>query len=159
MNENTESILSAADETQNPPKAFSNDSDTFFPESDIGFLRVRAETANGSLPVSEAAVIISSVRNGEESVVSFQLTDKSGLTPAVALPAPPKADSQTPDSRLPFSDYTVTVRHPMYYTEIFNDAQIFGGETTFLSAELTPLPEYVNERDITRTTDIPRQNL
>ncbi len=159
MNENTEKILSSADETQNPPKAFSTASDTFFPETDAGFLRVRAETANGSLPVSEATVIISASRDGAENVISFQLTDKSGLTPSISLPAPPKADSQSPDSRLPFSDYNVTVRHPMYYTENIRDAQVFGGETTYLSAELTPLPEYVNERDITRTVNIPRQNL
>lgn len=159
MQENTADTLSLSDETENTSKRFSASDDTFFPETDSGFLRVRAETANGSLPVSEAVVIITAQRNNEENVITFQLTDKSGLTPSITLPAPPKTDSQTPDSRLPFSDYTITVRHPMYYTEIIRDAQIFGGETTFLSAEMTPLPEYVNERDITRTITIPRQNL
>jgi len=138
---------------------FAQADDSFFPETDEGRIVVRAQTALGSLPVSEAAVIVSGTRGGVSRIVSFQLTDKSGRTPEFSVPAPPKADSQTPSESLPFSDYDITVRHPMYYTSVIKDVQVFGDELTILTAELTPLPELVNETNITNTVDIPRQNL
>lgn len=138
---------------------FANENDSFRPESSQGEILVRAQTALGSFPVSEATVIISRNRNGTNEVVNFQLTDKSGITPAISVPAPSNADSQNPSESLPFADYNITVRHPLYYTAITDNVQVFGGELTIQVVELTPLPEFVNEANITRTVNIPRQNL
>lgn len=138
---------------------FANENDIFFSEDSEGEITVRAQTALGAFPVSEATVIISRVRDGSNQIVNFQLTDESGKTPNISVPAPSKADSLSPSDSLPFSDYNVTVRHPMYYTSIIDNVQVFGDQLTILVAELTPLPEFVNETDITRTVNIPRQNL
>ena len=138
---------------------FANENDRFIPESSQGEILVRAQTALGSLPVAEATVIVSRKRNGTNEVVSFQLTDKSGITPAISVPAPPKADSQSPSESLPFADYNITVRNPLYYTAVTDNVQVFGGEQTILVVELTPLPEFVNETNITKTVNLPRQNL
>lgn len=160
-------------ETQNsfgpiPPESVNNDredlssdfSNSDFDEEDgEGSIAVRATTARGGSPVSEATVIISKVRNGERNIVSFNLTDKSGKTPDVLVPAPKKSNSQSPSSSLPFANYNITVRHPMYYTAEIDNVQVFGNEMTIQTVDLIPLPEFINERDTTRTTIIPRQNL
>lgn len=131
----------------------------FDTEDGEGSIAVRATTARGVSPVSEATVIIYKVRNGERSIVSFNLTDRSGKTPDVLVPAPKKANSQSPSSSLPFANYNITVRHPMYYTAEIDNVQVFGDEMTIQTVDLIPLPEFINERDTTRTTVIPRQNL
>lgn len=138
---------------------FANENDSFFPESSQGEIVVRAQTALGSFPVPEATVIVSRKRNGTNEVVNFQLTDKSGITSPISVPAPPKADSQNPSESLPFADYNITVRNPLYYTAVTDNVQVFGDELTILVVELTPLPEFVNEAFITQTVNIPRQNL
>ncbi len=133
--------------------------DTFFPDSSEGQLLVTVQTARGSFPVSEATVIVYRNRNGSGTVENFQLTDASGKTPSITLAAPPKADAQAPSGNLPFADYNITVRHPLYYTAVIDDVQVFGGEQTILTVDLIPLPEFVNETDITKTITIPKQNL
>ena len=138
---------------------FATENDNFAPDSSTGRIVVSAQTARGSFPVSEAAVIVSKRRNGENQVVSFQLTDRSGKTPEITVPAPPKSDAQAPADSLPFADYSISVRHPMYYTAITDNVQVFGDELTIQTVELIPLPEFVNETDITKTVTIPRQNL
>ncbi len=134
------------------------DSD-FDAEDGEGTIAVQATTAKGGNPVSEATVIIYKVRNSERNIVSFNLTDRSGKTPDVSVPAPKKSNSQSPSSTLPFANYNITVRHPMYYTAEIDNVQVFGDERTIQTVDLIPLPEFINERDTTRTTVIPRQNL
>ncbi len=151
-----------------PPESVNNDREDlssdftnqdFDDEDGEGSIAVQATTARGASPVSEATVIIYKVRNGERNIVSFNLTDRSGKTPDVLVPAPKKSNSQSPSSSLPFANYNITVRHPMYYTAEINNVQVFGDEKTIQTVDLIPLPEFVNERDTTRTTVIPRQNL
>ena len=138
---------------------FAKESDEFYPEDGTGKLVVRVQTALGSFPVEESTVIISRNRNGQNEIVNFQLTDKSGLTKEITVPAPRKADSLQPSDRFPFSDYNITVQHPLYYTAAIENVQVFGDELSVQVVELTPLPELVNETNITKTIYIPRQNL
>ena len=133
--------------------------DTFFPADSFGSLVIRVQTARGTFPVSEAAVIVRTKENGENTVVQNVFTNQSGETPEIRLPAPKKEDAQTPSKDLPFTDYDIEVTHPLYYTAVIRDVQIFGDEKTIQVVDLIPLPELVNETDITRTTTIPRQNL
>ena len=133
--------------------------DTFFPADSFGSLVVQVQTARGAFPVSEAAVIVTTRQNGENTVVQNVFTNQSGETPEIRLPAPKKEDAQSPSSELPFTDYDIEITTPLYYTAIIRDVQVFGDEKTIQIVDLIPLPELVNETDITRTTTIPRQNL
>jgi len=148
-------------EPANPggPLVFDVSGDTFALDDSSGQIVVQARTARGTQPVPEAAVIIYKNRDGKNEAISFSLTNEDGTTPNLSLPAPKKADAQTPSSSLPFADYNITVRHPMFYTAILNNVQVFGDELTIQAVELIPLPEFVNEQDITRTVNIPKQNL
>lgn len=148
-------------EPANPggPLVFDVSGDTFAADDSSGQIVVQARTASGTQPVPEATVIIYKNRNGKNEVVSFSLTNEDGTTPTLSLPAPKKADAQAPSASLPFSDYNIAVRHPMFYTAILNNVQVFGDELTIQAVELIPLPEFVNEQDISKTVNIPKQNL
>ncbi len=132
---------------------------TFAPEDSSGQIVVQVRTASGTQPVTEAVVIIYKNNDGKNQIVSFSSTNEDGTTPVLSLPAPKKADAQAPSDSMPFSDYRVTVQHPMFYTAVLNNVQIFGGELTIQTVELIPLPELTNERDTTKTVNIPKQNL
>lgn len=171
LNEQTEDITDTASslpepealpegsETERKEPQNASPTDTFFPADSFGSLVIRVQTARGTFPVSEAAVIVRRKENGVDSVVQNVFTNQSGETPEIRLPAPKKEDAQSPSSDLPFTDYDVEVTTPLYYTAIIRDVQIFGDEQTILVVDLIPLPEIVNETDITRTTTVPRQNL
>lgn len=157
-NNKDESILPEA-VAQNSEPIYDIPDAVFATESSQGEIAVQALTARGTRPVSEAAVIIYKNRADKNDVVSFYLTDADGRTPSISVSAPPKETSLTPSSALPFADYNITVRHPMYYTAVIDNVQVFGSELTIQTVELIPLPEFVNERDITKTVIIPKQNL
>ncbi len=138
---------------------FDVSNDEFSAEDSQGEILVQAVTARGTRPVSEAAVIIYKNRGGANKVVAFNLTNEDGRTENIPVPAPSKTDSQTPTDTLPFADYNIAVRHPMYYTTMIDNVQVFGDELTIQTVELIPLPEFINELDTTKTIVIPKQNL
>ena len=171
MSQQVPPVTQQTAETQNPmpvpaepanpggPLVFDVSGDTFALDDSNGQIVVQARTASGTRPVPEAAVIVYKNRDGKNEVVSFSLTNEDGTTPTLSLPAPKKADAQTPSDSLPFSDYNIAVRHPMFYTAMLNNVQVFGDELTIQAVELIPLPEFVNEKDTTKTVNIPKQNL
>ncbi len=157
----TQSPMPVPAEPANPggPLVFDLSGDTFALDDSSGQIVVQARTASGTQPVPEATVIIYKNRDGKNQAVSFSLTNEDGTTPTISLPAPKIADAQTPSDSLPFADYNIAVRHPMFYTAMLNNVQIFGDELTIQTVELIPLPEFVNEQDTTKTVNIPKQNL
>lgn len=148
-------------EPANPsgPLMYNASDETFFPKDSQGQIVVNASTARQTSPVPEAAVIIYKNENGSKRVVAFSATDRDGKTQVITVPAPAKNDAQSPSDSLPFADYDISVRHPMFYTAIRNNVQVFGDELTILNIDMIPLPEFVNERNITQTVSIPKQNL
>lgn len=148
-------------EPANPggPQVYNASDETFFPEDSQGQIIVNVSTASQTSPVPEAAVIVYKNENGSKQVVAFSITDRDGKTQVITVPAPAKSDAQSPSDSLPFADYDISVRHPMFYTAIRNNVQVFGDELTILNIDMIPLPEFVNERDITQTVSIPKQNL
>lgn len=126
--------------------------------SQTGTLIVQVSAARQTLPVEGAAVSVTS-RNGERSLVAFRLTDRSGRTPAIPLPAPDESESLHPAPALPYSVYDVKIAHPGYFTVDVENVQIFAGNESLEQADLIPLPDLpgLKKRDI--TYDIPPQDL
>lgn len=91
------------------------------PSSGSGFLRVIVQTAGGALPVEGASVDIygSDRENGNTGLLYSLQTGIDGLTPPVALPAPPRAESLTPGTPTPFARYNVEV-HKEGYNRVTN---------------------------------------
>lgn len=107
-----------------------------------GSLIVRVFTSQAQLPISGATVIISSrAADGRHKVFSIQTTDSSGATKEFHLEAPDLALSETPNSGVPFSDYSLVVEHPEYYLATFEKIQVFPGVETVQNVPLTPLPQ------------------
>lgn len=156
--ENVESQMTEQD-IVNSEQIFDDSSNDFAPEDSSGELVVQAFTARETSPIMDAAVTIYQNKNGASKVVSFYLTDENGKTPNITLPAPSKEGSQSPSDTLPFADYNIVVRHPMYYTAVIDNVQVFGDELTIQTVNLVPLPEFINRQDTTRTIITPKQNL
>lgn len=105
-----------------------------------GSLVVQVSLAKGAIPVEGAKVIVSL----EDKVLGEFLTDKSGRTPTLSLPAPGKELSQTPDGVIrPYSIYNVRISYPGYYVEEAINVPIFDAIKSIQPVALVPLPEEV----------------
>ncbi|MBR5155377.1 MAG: hypothetical protein IKW62_02705 [Clostridia bacterium] len=107
--------------------------------TNTGTLIVQVYTADQTLPITGANVIVTkTVPSGEELVKVIQ-TDRSGKTEPILLPAPPASNSQTPDGGVRFSNYNVRVDNPGYYTMENINVPIFDGQTAIQPFALIPL--------------------
>ena len=105
-----------------------------------GILTVRATTGNGSFPVSGAAVYVSEYTEGGSLLYSLR-TGKDGLTPPISLDTPLKSESLSPNGKIPYSEYLVTVKKEGYYTNENIGVPIFDGITSVQTADLLPITE------------------
>ena len=66
------------------------------------------------------------------------LSDISGSTPSIILPAPSRELSQSPNDGgvPPFSTYMVYVEHPSYVRALFNNVQVFSGVESIQPVQL-----------------------
>ena len=87
----------------------------------------------------------------------YQLTTgEDGNAPDLALPAPDKALSLQPGSaEAPYSRWTVTAEKEGYAPLTLAGAQVFAGQTTLATLELTPLETVRAAADQAVTVDIP----
>lgn len=117
----------------------------------IGFLVVKAKTANGALPVENAKVNIYEYLPESDStggsLIYSVLTDQDGKTPKLALDAKRKELSMTPGNLNPFSVYNISVEKDGYYSNRYVNVPIFQGITSIQPVELIPLLEYASPDD------------
>ena len=113
-------------------------------ETDTGSLQVRVSTENRAVPLVGAVVTVTR-KDGEKAVlVRTMVTDDSGLTPLIDLPAKDRTLSLSPGNEQPFSAYSVEVIADGYYPKRFIDLPIYGGVTAVQSVSMIPLPESGN---------------
>ena len=107
-----------------------------------GYLVVRATTASEALPLEGATVSVYGSLPDFSSVIARLRTGSDGLTPKLALKAPPRELSDSPNSRVsPFATYNITV-HKQGYTPIeAYRVPIFDGITSVQPADMIPLPQ------------------
>lgn len=108
----------------------------------LGRLRVRC-TAVGDIPIANATVTITKT-NDPSNVIEQLITDVSGLTPEVELPAPPIDYSLAPSEPQPYSDYDVLVSAANFESAVYNAVQILPDVTaeqdsTLNAAALQPV--------------------
>ena len=109
-----------------------------------GTVVVRAYTSRAQIPVTGATVAVTHPSaGGKHLLVALRVTDESGHTQPVTLPTPPAAESEHPDFQ-------------MLHVE---NVQIFSGVETLQDAELLPLPEFPEQRDMTRIVHLTSQPL
>ncbi len=117
-------------------------------------LKVRVTSANGAVPIPDALVIVTREENGETIVEAPRITDSSGLTEPILLPAVDPALTLQPGNDIPRIVYEVTVAAPDHYRARLSDLPLYGGIPTELPVSLIPLPEFDNspEQEIQYTT-------
>ncbi|MCL1844621.1 MAG: carboxypeptidase-like regulatory domain-containing protein, partial [Defluviitaleaceae bacterium] len=105
-----------------------------YPES--GRLQIDVLEEGEVMPVENARVRIAPHRNAE-LMIGEMLTDDSGQTPIIDLPAPPSEYSLQPElGYMPYSEYDVTVDMPGYDVVTVSGVQILPDTTSFLRVEL-----------------------
>lgn len=106
------------------------------PVSDTADFMATVRTGGGAFPVPDAKIII----RKNDTIVAFLVTDESGDTEKVSLPAFSEKDSLSPE----------TAKTVLYYADVFAEGfeekrnltvEASGGAEIILNAELTPAAE------------------
>ena len=122
-----------------------------------GYIRVRAYQSRAELPLKDVAVAITAT---DGTAISLQLTDRSGLTPPVAIPVPDLQAGQTPDTgEIPFTAVNIYARLKGYEQIENENVQVFPDVVTIQNLELIPLSEMPGAYDQREIFNTPAQNL
>lgn len=107
-----------------------------------GYLIVRVSTASGALPLSGATVLIRGSEDEFSAIIARLTSGEDGLTPKIALLAPPRSLSQSPtQNQKPYASYNVEVYLDGYHTLSAQNIPIFDGITSIQPAEMIPVPK------------------
>jgi hypothetical protein len=108
-----------------------------------GFLIVKVSTASGAIPVENVTVIIQGIEEENKEILKSMLTNRSGLTGKVSLPAPSRELSEAPyPSSKPYSTYNIDVYKEGYYPQHYSGVPIFEGITAVQNARIIPIAEF-----------------
>ena len=122
-----------------------------------GYLQVHAYSSDALIPLEGVAI---AVLDDQGTLLSAQLTDKSGRIKPVKVQVPDMADSLTPDfAGRPFSTVTVRAQHPLYERIEVDQVQLFAGVTTIQPLEMIPMALYPDKMDRIEYFTVPPQNL
>ena len=102
-----------------------------------GFLQVFVRTAGGSIPVEGARVRVEGA-----TLVRELVTDRSGRTARIPLPAPAASASLTAGGRTPFALYRVTTEKEGFYRQVTENVPVFAGVGSLQPVTLVGLAEY-----------------
>jgi hypothetical protein len=98
-------------------------------------------TGSGAIPLEGALVTVRGGNAIEGDALASFITDRSGNTPRIALPAPSKRYSESPGDGVPYGIYNVEVSIPGYYANIYSNIPVFDTITSVQTADMIPLPE------------------
>ena len=104
-----------------------------------GMLQFVVSAARQALPIPGARCEVSKVIGGEKHVFYTLITDRSGQTETVSLPALPSALSQTPEGNIqPYVLYVANVSKPGFNEVIIKNLPIFEGIKSVQRVNLIP---------------------
>lgn len=116
-------------------------SNTPAPMSGRGYLVVSVRTGSGAIPLEGALVTLRGEESTQGDAIASFISDQSGNTPRITLPAPPRSASESPGSLKPYASYSADVSLDGYYTNLYTNIPVFDGITSVQTAYLIPLPE------------------
>ncbi len=132
--------IHVAQETQNQPAPI----DAAY----AGTLKISVVSAIGLLPVANATVVIS-YTGDPDSPIETLITDSSGQTPTVTLPAPPLDLSLNPDNeQQPYSEYNISVTAPDYEPVLVSGSEIFADQLSLQAIRMNPIATTEDEEKI-----------
>lgn len=120
-------------------------------------LQVRVTSANQAVPIVQAVVTIQEEENAPP--LHVLLTDTSGLTTPVLLPATNPALTEAPVKNLAIVTYTVLVTAPGYFSVRNVNVPLFGGIATVQPVAMIPLPEFEEPNATELFFSVPKNDL
>lgn len=103
----------------------------------FGTLLFQVTGGQGAFPVEGATITITKALADGVSLSLRVVTDESGKTVPLSLPAPSRALSQAPNGGVVYAAYQAEVSAPNYVTTDIRDLPIFDGITTIQPVNLT----------------------
>ncbi len=109
--------------------------------SGTGYLVVRISAASEALPLAGAKVFVRGGEENDSGVIAVLESGSDGLTPKIALAAPPRALSESPGNLRPYASYNIDIHLDGYPSLMLQNVPIFDGITSVQSAVMIPLPK------------------
>lgn len=104
-----------------------------------GQLQFTVYTARRALPVPNARVVVYKTIGGRDHAFYTYITDMSGQTPEMRLPAPSSTLSQSPSNTVqPFSLYDAFISAPGFNDVLIRDIPVFEGITSMQRVAMVP---------------------
>lgn len=118
---------------------YSGETDEAPDESGTGYIKAEVTTGGGAVPIENAVVLITKKNNGKTYLLKMLITDESGSTETVALPAPSASFSETPSpTEKPFADYYISAYADGFYAENDMEVPVFSGVKSIQPIALIP---------------------
>ena len=136
------------------PEEADTSSDQFFQSNakntEEGWIQVIVRKGDNTYPIPDASIIINSTEDGQLKLISNTMTDESGKTELIAVPAPNVSYSLESDNKVrPYALYNVSVFADGYFREKSVNVPVFAGITSVQQFNLVPLPLFMKESDET----------
>jgi hypothetical protein len=106
-----------------------------------GYLVVSVRAGEGAIPLEGALVTLRGGDATEGDAIASFITDRSGNTPRITLPAPPRINSESPGGGKPYASYSADISLDGYYSNLYTNIPIFDTITSVQTAYMIPLPE------------------
>jgi hypothetical protein len=106
-----------------------------------GYLIVSVRAGEGAIPLEGALVTLRGGDATEGDAIASFITDRSGNTPRITLPAPPRINSESPGGGKPYASYSADISLDGYFSNLYTNIPIFDTITSVQTAYLIPLPE------------------
>ncbi len=107
----------------------------------VGYLIVKVSTARGAIPLSDAAVSIRGETADNSGILYSLTTNSDGATERVSLPAPARADSESPGKEKPYATYSIDVFKDGYLPLSFRNVPVFASILSIQPAVMVPAPD------------------
>lgn len=108
----------------------------------VGYLKARAFTANGAIPLPDVSVMIESAEENGAPISLELKTDENGETPTAEVPTPLASAGDAPGETRPYAVYNIEAYLPGYYPYQSLNIPVFGDTLTVQPIGLVPLPLY-----------------
>ena len=125
----------------------------------VGQIIVNVYTSRSQIPLQDAFVSVTSGQTPDVKLLGFRTTNQNGATESLDIDAPELELSLSPTDQKAYTICDIKVTHPLYYTMIIKDVQVFANTETLQDVELIPLEENSKPEDRSMTQTIPSQNL
>lgn len=116
---------------------------------ETGTLRIETFASDRAFAVPSARVMVFLPLDSGNVTLYDGITDISGSSERIILPAPPRSLSESPNNGniLPYSAYTVYIEHPSYVRALFNNVPVFSGIESVQPVQMLAKVEGLSEPD------------